>query len=137
MKALSVDGFMLVTGLGVSPATIARQLAIAQHLTTGTPREVKERFTAKMSAGSYRGYKLQGIWNKEGGVPDNIEVRQLNPLNPHVAGILTVCVTTSVTISRASHSLIPPPSTRKLPPHSYPKSKPLLNTHTTILFAGS
>ncbi|KAG7530529.1 hypothetical protein FFLO_04955 [Filobasidium floriforme] len=72
-KALSVDGFMLVTGLGVSPATIARQLAIAQHLTTGTPREVKERFTAKMSAGSYRGYKLQGIWNKEGGVPDNIE----------------------------------------------------------------
>jgi hypothetical protein len=99
-KALSVDGFMLVTGLGVSPATIARQLAIAQHLTTGTPREVKERFTAKMSAGSYRGYKLQGIWNKEGGVPDNIEVCPLEPLNPYVEGILTVYLPTALQLRK-------------------------------------
>ena len=73
-KALTVDGFLFVTGTGVSTATLARNLAIAQHAITGIPHEEKLPYAAKLEEGSYRGYKLRGIWKRDGGVPDNIEV---------------------------------------------------------------
>lgn len=66
---------MFVVGLGVPQGVIERQLAIAQHVTTGTSTEEKELYAASLDEGSYRGYKLRGIWKKDGGVPDNIEVR--------------------------------------------------------------
>ena len=73
-KALTVDGFLFVTGTGVSSATLQRNLAIAQHAVSGIPLEEKLPFAAKLDEGSYRGYKLRGIWKRDGGVPDNIEV---------------------------------------------------------------
>lgn len=76
-RALSVDGFMTVTGLGIPQSKIERHLAIAQFLTTGTTHSDKLPFAAKLEQGSYRGYKLRGIWTKDGGVPDNIEVSNL------------------------------------------------------------
>lgn len=78
-KALTVDGFLFVTGTGVSQATLERNLAIAQHVLDGVPFEEKEPFAADLEGGSYKGYKLRGIWKKEGGVPDNIEVSRSTP----------------------------------------------------------
>jgi isopenicillin N synthase-like dioxygenase len=74
-KGLIDDGFLFVTGTGVSTETLERQLAIAQLAVSGIPLEDKLPFAAKLDQGSYRGYKLRGIWKKEGDVPDNIEVR--------------------------------------------------------------
>ena len=74
-EALVTDGFLFVTGTGVTTETLERNLAIAQYLTTGLSREEKEPYAADLNKGSYRGYKLRGIWNRDGGVPDNIEVR--------------------------------------------------------------
>lgn len=73
-KALTVDGFLFVTGTGVTDETLRRNLAIAQYAISGISREEKIPFAAKLDEGSYRGYKLRGIWKKEGGVPDNLEV---------------------------------------------------------------
>ncbi|WWD21543.1 hypothetical protein CI109_106029 [Kwoniella shandongensis] len=72
-KALTVDGFLFVTGTGVSNETLKRNLAIAQYATEGIPLGQKIPFAAKLDEGSYEGYKLRGIWTKDGGVPDNIE----------------------------------------------------------------
>ncbi|KAL7422612.1 hypothetical protein Q5752_003260 [Cryptotrichosporon argae] len=72
-KALEVDGFLFVTGTGVSSATLERNLAIAQYAVNGIPYEEKVPYAAKLDSGSYRGYKLRGIWTRDGGVPDNIE----------------------------------------------------------------
>lgn len=76
-KGLMEDGFLFVTGTGVSTETLERQLAIAQLAVSGIPLEDKLPFAAKLDQGSYRGYKLRGIWKKEGDVPDNIEVSQV------------------------------------------------------------
>ena len=73
-KALTVDGFLFVTGTGVTDETLRRNLAIAQYAISGISREDKIPFAAKLDEGSYLGYKLRGIWKKEGGVPDNLEV---------------------------------------------------------------
>lgn len=73
-KALVVDGFMFVTGTGVSSETLRRNLAIAQLAISGVPDEEKQAYAAKLDEGSYKGYKLRGIWKKDGGLPDNIEV---------------------------------------------------------------
>ena len=74
-KALTVDGFLFVTGTGISSDTLRRNLAIAQHAISGVPANEKQEYAAKLEEGSYAGYKLRGIWKKEGGIPDNIEVR--------------------------------------------------------------
>ncbi|KAJ5907559.1 hypothetical protein N7495_000241 [Penicillium taxi] len=68
-KALGVDGFILVSGLGVDPETIIRQQAINQLVTTGTPLEEKQKYLAHMAGGDYTGYKLKG----SGGPHDHIE----------------------------------------------------------------
>jgi len=73
-KALTVDGFLFVTGTGISTETLHRTLAIAQHAISGVPDDEKRQYAAKLDEGSYAGYKLRGIWKKEGGIPDNIEV---------------------------------------------------------------
>lgn len=54
--------------------TLRRNLAIAQFAISGIPAGDKAPFAAKLDEGSYKGYKLRGIWKKEGGVPDNLEV---------------------------------------------------------------
>lgn len=69
-----MDGFLFVTGTGVSSATLQRNLAIAQHAVSGIPSQEKLPYAAKLDEGSYRGYKLRGIWKRDGGVPDNFEV---------------------------------------------------------------
>lgn len=58
----------------MSSETLRRNLAIAQHVIKGVPDAEKEAYAAKLEEGSYKGYKLRGIWKKDGGVPDNIEV---------------------------------------------------------------
>ncbi|ORY28945.1 hypothetical protein BCR39DRAFT_495734 [Naematelia encephala] len=68
-KALSVDGFILVEGLGVTPEQIARQQAINQLVTTNTPVEEKRKYLADMAGGDYTGYKLRGT----GGLLDYVE----------------------------------------------------------------
>ncbi|ORY28178.1 Clavaminate synthase-like protein [Naematelia encephala] len=93
-KALTVDGFLFVTGTGVSDETLKRNLAIAQFLTTGIPQEDKLPYAANLDGGSYEGYKLRGIWKKEGGVADNIEHYNLesssfeNPQGQHPPQLL-------------------------------------------------
>ncbi|WWC72411.1 uncharacterized protein I206_106373 [Kwoniella pini CBS 10737] len=72
-KALTVDGFLFVTGTGVSNESLERNLAIAQYAINGISYEDKLPFAAKLEEGSYAGYKLRGIWKRDGGVPDNIE----------------------------------------------------------------
>ncbi|KAI9633810.1 Clavaminate synthase-like protein [Dioszegia hungarica] len=72
-KALTVDGFLFVTGTGVTDETLRRNLAIAQYAISGIPSGDKAPFAAKLEDGSYKGYKLRGICKKEGGVPDNLE----------------------------------------------------------------
>lgn len=89
---LREDGFLFVTGTGVSSETIQRNLAIAQHA-INLEREEKEKYAAKLQEGSYEGYKLRGIWTKEGGVPDNIEVNY------------TPIFSLSLFVSHVSHSL--------------------------------
>jgi len=73
-KALTVDGFLFVTGTGVSSETLERNLAIAQHAISGISREEKLPYAAELDRGSYVGYKLRGIWQQQGGVSDNLEV---------------------------------------------------------------
>jgi isopenicillin N synthase-like dioxygenase len=73
-KALIQDGFLFVTGTGVSTATLERNLAIAQHVISGIAQEEKLPYAAELEKGSYKGYKLRGIWQRDGGIPDNIEV---------------------------------------------------------------
>jgi isopenicillin N synthase-like dioxygenase len=73
-KALTVDGFLFVTGTGVSSETLERNLAIAQHAVSGISNEEKLPYAAQLDRGSYVGYKLRGIWQQQGGVTDNIEV---------------------------------------------------------------
>jgi len=68
-KALSVDGFILVEGLGVTPEQIAGQQAINQLVTTNTPVEEKRKYLADMAGGDYTGYKLRGT----GGTHDYVE----------------------------------------------------------------
>lgn len=75
-KALIEDGFLFVTGTGVSDATLERQLAIAQLALEDIPDEEKRLYAARLDEGSYRGYKPLGIWERDG-VKDNIEVRLL------------------------------------------------------------
>jgi len=92
-KALMEDGFLFVTGTGVSTATLERNLAIAQYA-LGLPLSEKEPYAAKLDAGSYKGYKLRGIWQRDGGVPDNIEHYNLESSSfedvgaQHPAGLL-------------------------------------------------
>ncbi|KAL7412582.1 hypothetical protein BDY24DRAFT_435240 [Mrakia frigida] len=71
-RALSTDGFLYVVGTGIPQETLERHLAIAQHLITGIPEDEKLPYAAKLSEGSYRGYKLRGVWSRDG-VRDNIE----------------------------------------------------------------
>ena len=73
-KALTIDGFLFVTGTGVSSETLERNLAIAQHAISGISQEEKLPYAAQLDRGSYVGYKLRGIWQQQGGVSDNIEV---------------------------------------------------------------
>jgi hypothetical protein len=73
-KALTVDGFLFVTGTGVSSETLERNLAIAQYAISGLTREEKLPYAAQLDKGSYAGYKLRGIWQQQGGVSDNLEV---------------------------------------------------------------
>ncbi|WWC98777.1 hypothetical protein V866_005670 [Kwoniella sp. B9012] len=93
-KALTVDGFLFVTGTGVSNATLERNLAIAQYAINGIPYEEKLPYAAKLEEGSYRGYKLRGIWKRDGGVADNIEHYNLestsfeNPQDAHPSKLL-------------------------------------------------
>jgi hypothetical protein len=75
-KALTVDGFLFVTGTGVSSETLERNLAIAQHAISGISQEEKLPYAAQLDRGSYVGYKLRGIWQQQGGVSDNLEVGQ-------------------------------------------------------------
>ncbi|WRT68845.1 uncharacterized protein IL334_005826 [Kwoniella shivajii] len=72
-KALTVDGFLFVTGTGISDETMKRNLAIAQYAINGIPHEEKLPFAAKLDQGSYEGYKLRGIWKRDSDTPDNIE----------------------------------------------------------------
>lgn len=72
-KALIEDGFLFVTGTGLSNDQLRRALGIAQHLLS-IPEEDKKPYAAKLDQGSFAGYKLKGIWKKDGGVPDNLEV---------------------------------------------------------------
>ncbi|RSH86304.1 uncharacterized protein EHS24_004546 [Apiotrichum porosum] len=71
-KALVEDGFLFVTGTGVTDETLNRHLAIAQYATS-LPLEEKQPYAADLEAGSYEGYKLRGIWAVRDGVKDNIE----------------------------------------------------------------
>jgi hypothetical protein len=73
-KALTEDGFLFVTGTGVTDETLRRNLAITQLAINGLSREEKEPYAAELDKGSYKGYKLKGIWTRDGGIPDNIEV---------------------------------------------------------------
>lgn len=59
-------------GTGVPQETLERQLAIAQHVLSGIPDEEKVPYAAKLDEGSYKGYKLRGIWTRDE-IPDNIE----------------------------------------------------------------
>lgn len=72
-KALTQDGFLFITGTGVTNERLERTLAIAQHVMS-IPREEKEPYAAKLAEGSFAGYKLRGIWKRDGGAPDNLEV---------------------------------------------------------------
>ena len=89
-KALTVDGFLFVTGTGVSSATLQRNLAIAQHAVSEIPLDEKLPYAAKLDEGSYRGYKLRGIWKRDGGVPDNIEVGHKTTAIKSVKGLSLV-----------------------------------------------
>ncbi|CED82662.1 Iron/ascorbate family oxidoreductases [Phaffia rhodozyma] len=71
-KALSTDGFLYVIGTGVPQETLERQLAIAQHVISGIPQSEKGPYAAKLDEGSYKGYKLRGVWKRDD-IPDNIE----------------------------------------------------------------
>jgi isopenicillin N synthase-like dioxygenase len=86
-KALTVDGFLFVTGTGVSSETLERNLAIAQHAISGISQEEKLPYAAQLDRGSYVGYKLRGIWQQQGGVSDNIEVCHLIQWEKQVDGI--------------------------------------------------
>lgn len=128
-KALTVDGFLFVTGTGVSSETLERNLAIAQHAISGLSNEEKLPYAAQLDMGSYVGYKLRGIWQQQGGVTDNIEV--------HLDLLTKTALTISITTSNRTRSKM---SSRNIPPsscHSSPRSAHSPSTRTTTSSTGS
>jgi hypothetical protein len=126
---LTVDGFLFVTGTGVSSDTLERNLAIAQHAISGISNEEKLPYAAQLDKGSYVGYKLRGIWQQQGGVTDNIEVR----LDDARRIALTISTTTSNrTLLRMSSRNI-----RQSSCPSSPRSAHSPNTRITTSFTGS
>ena len=139
-KALIEDGFLFVTGTGVSSETLKRNLAIAQFAISGLSYEEKLPSAAELDKGSYKGYKLRGIWKRDGGVPDNIEVGpssfQLGSDHPtpmferQAIESKLLMILHSTTTSNPPHSSTPQPNTQNDSYLFYPKSKSLPNIRT-------
>ncbi|KAL1407808.1 hypothetical protein Q8F55_007243 [Vanrija albida] len=72
-KGLAHDGFLFITGTGVSTETLQRNLSIAKFLVEGLTLEQKTPWKADLAAGSYKGFKVAGEWSSAARGPDKVE----------------------------------------------------------------
>ncbi|OCF41964.1 hypothetical protein I317_04266 [Kwoniella heveanensis CBS 569] len=73
-KAMTTDGFFVLTGLDISEEEIARQVDIGYTVIEKTPLEEKLKLDGHMDAtGLYRGFKPRQYYEMEKGVKDQIE----------------------------------------------------------------
>lgn len=73
-KGLAEDGFLFITGTGVSTETLQRNLSIAKFLVEGLTLDEKTPWKADLAGGSYKGYKVAGEWSSPARGPDKVEV---------------------------------------------------------------
>ncbi|KDR81232.1 hypothetical protein GALMADRAFT_136260 [Galerina marginata CBS 339.88] len=71
-------GFIVLTGHGLSPEAISRQFDLG-NMYLSVPEEVKHQFHAKISEGSWAGYKPQGYFKRINGARDTTEFHDFYP----------------------------------------------------------